>query len=392
MQKPLVLLLTPLLSFIISCGSSEPTPVDKPLISASGIAVQEGESEKDIFINLTLSKAATDTVVLFASTADQTAVADEDYLPLDTELILFFPGDTRSELRVTVLGDDDFEPNETFKVEFFSPVGADLDSTSITIVLQNDDRDTTLVIPTTGYTTPTTYEGMTLVWQDEFSGSELGEDWTYEFGGGGWGNNELQYYRDKNTLMREGNLVIEARKENFGGRAYTSSRLITKDKYEFLYGRVDVRAVLPFGQGLWPAIWMLGANIDEVGWPRCGEIDIMEMIGGSGREKTVHGTVHWQGASAKADFGGSTSLSSGTFADEFHVFSIIWTPNQIRWLMDDKQYHVIDITPADLSEFRLPQFFIMNIAVGGNWPGSPNENTSFPQRMVVDYIRVFQEN
>ena len=252
-----------------------------------------------------------------------------------------------------------------------------------------------LTIPTTGFESPESYDGMQLVWQDEFEGSALNsENWYHETGNGinGWGNNELQYYRENNTSMVEGNLVIEAKREDFQGSLYTSSRIVTLNKQSFKYGRIDIRAVLPETQGLWPALWMLGTNFNDVGWPACGEIDIMEMIGGEGRENTVHGTVHWDANGSHAQYGGSKTLSTGTFADEYHVFSIVWDETEIRWLVDDQQYHVINIEPADLDEFQKEFFFIFNVAVGGNWPGSPNGETVFPQWMVVDYVRVFQTN
>ena len=246
--------------------------------------------------------------------------------------------------------------------------------------------------PLGGYETPTSYPGYTQAWSDEFSGAALNtSDWTYETGGSGWGNNEWQYYRAENTSVANGYLTIEARQENFGGRNYTSSRLITKDKQSFRYGRIDIRAVLPEGQGIWPALWMLGSNISTVGWPSSGEIDIMEMVGGSGREDTVHGTGHWDNNGSNASYGGDYTLNSGTFADEFHVFTIEWDSSVIRWFVDDVQYHALSITSAGLSEFREEFFFIFNIAVGGNWPGYPDGSTVFPQRMLVDYVRVFEK-
>ena len=250
-------------------------------------------------------------------------------------------------------------------------------------------------IPATGATSPTSYPGMSLVWEDEFEGNELNSThWSHETGTGqnGWGNNELQYDRPQNTTLKDGFLVITAKKEAFGGREYTSSRIITKDKKQFRYGRIDIRASLPKGQGMWPALWMLGSNFDTVSWPACGEIDIMEMIGGSGRENTVHGTVHWLHDGARAEFGGKYVLPTGTLADKFHVYSIIWDAQSIRWLIDNKEFHVIDTSPAQLDEFRRSFFFIFNVAVGGNWPGSPDGTTTFPQHMIVDYVRVFQSN
>lgn len=249
-------------------------------------------------------------------------------------------------------------------------------------------------IPTEGYTSPEAYAGYTLVWRDEFNSSSLDlNDWKFETGTGsnGWGNNELQYYRKENTSIVDGNLVIEAKKESFSGRNYTSSRIITMGKKSFKYGRVDIRAALPQGQGIWPALWMLGSNISTVGWPKCGEIDIMELIGGSGKDNIIHGTAHWDSNGNHASYGNSYRLPTGIFANKFHVFSIVWDNTKIQWLINDQEYNVIDITPADLDEFQQDFFFIFNVAVGGDWPGSPDGSTLFPQRMIVDYIRVFQK-
>jgi len=255
------------------------------------------------------------------------------------------------------------------------------------------DNNPTITIPSTGFTSPSTYPGMTLAWVDEFEGTELkSEFWSHETGNGqnGWGNNELQYYRAQNTSLQDGYLIITAKKESFGGKEYTSSRIITKDKKEFRYGRVDIRAALPKGQGIWPALWMLGSNFNTVGWPACGEIDIMEMVGGNGRDNTVHGTVHWEHDGSPAQYGGDYTISSGSLANEFHVYSIIWDAQSIRWLIDNKEFHVIDTRPAQLDEFRRNFFFIFNVAVGGNWPGSPDATSTYPQHMIVDYVRVFQ--
>lgn len=262
----------------------------------------------------------------------------------------------------------------------------------VTIELANQNE---VIIPSTGYTSPESYDGLTLMWEENFTGTSLSTaDWTFETGRGanGWGNNELQYYLQENTKLQDGHLVITAKKEAFGGANYTSSRIITKDKKTFQFGRIDIRAVLPKGQGIWPAFWMLGANFSDAGWPACGEIDIMEMVGGAGREKTVHGTLHWDNAGSYACTCGDDgfSLASGIFADEFHVFSIVWNASNITWYVDNVQFHQIDTTPANMSEFDAPFFFIVNLAVGGNWPGSPDAATVFPQHLIVDYIRVFQ--
>lgn len=259
----------------------------------------------------------------------------------------------------------------------------------------DDGNDSTWVIPSyNGYNTPQAYSGYSLVWSDEFSGNALNQNnWTHESGAGGWGNNELQYYKPANTSVREGLLIIEAREQNWGGADYTSSRIKTQNKQSFRYGRIDIRAVTPEGQGLWPALWMLGENFASAGWPSSGEIDIMEMIGGSGRENTTNAHIWWSENGNTADYGGSQTLAAGeTLASAFHVFSLVWTSRSITWYIDDVQFHSVDITPAGLAAFQEAFFFIFNVAVGGNWPGSPNSSTVFPQRMLVDYIRVFQQS
>ncbi|MFH0759591.1 MAG: family 16 glycosylhydrolase [Bacteroidota bacterium] len=233
-----------------------------------------------------------------------------------------------------------------------------------------------------------------LVWAEEFDSTGVPdtETWNFETGGGGWGNNELEYYKSdtSNAYVEDGTLVITARKESYGGREYTSARLTTKDKFEFQYGKIEARMRLPYGQGIWPAFWMLGENISEAGWPACGEIDIMEMIGGGARENTVHGTVFWDHNGSNADYGQPYSLPTGIFADTFHLFSVEWTPQTIRWFVDGTRYNIIDIKPSPLSEFHNEFFVILNLAVGGNWPGSPDATTVFPQHLEVDYIRVYK--
>lgn len=233
-----------------------------------------------------------------------------------------------------------------------------------------------------------------LVWFDEFSNPTIdAANWTYEIGNNnGWGNNELEYYtnRNVNSYILGGSLVIEAKKESYGGKSYTSARMITKGKKYFTYGKIEARIKLPYGKGIWPAFWMLGENISTAGWPTCGEIDIMELIGGGANDKKVYGTVHWE-SNGHASYGGNYSLGTGIFADDYHVFTIIWNTKSIQWFVDGSKYVTIDITPAGLAAFHKNQFIILNLAVGGNWPGNPDATTIFPQKMYVDYVRVYQE-
>jgi len=245
------------------------------------------------------------------------------------------------------------------------------------------------------------YPGLRLFWNEEFLGSQIDTDlWSYDLGTGsnGWGNNEFQYYQRENASLIDGKLVIEAKRESFGGRDYTSSRLKTQGSFDFRYGRLDVRAKLPEGQGIWPAIWMLGSSFTQIGWPFSGEIDVMEMIGGSDREDTVYGTAHWnQGGVERpyqpVEFGGSYSLNNGeTFSDDFHTFSVQWDADEIAWLVDDVRFHVMSLDDSDnLAAFQEKFFIILNVAVGGNWPGAPDDSTQFPQRMEIDFLRLYQD-
>jgi len=234
--------------------------------------------------------------------------------------------------------------------------------------------------------------GWTLIWHDEFEGEELDpEKWVAEIGGHGWGNNEYQFYTDRpeNVRLEDGKLVIEARDEFFIRRHYTSGRIKTQGLFTFTYGRVEARMKLPYGQGIWPAFWMLGDNVEEDGWPLCGEIDIMEHIGREPRR--VYGTVHGPGYSGSGGIGHFTTLPEGSLSEEFHSFAIEWEPGEIRWFVDDEQF--FKLTEAQVNNewvFDHPFFILINMAVGGYWPGYPDESTVFPQFLTVDYVRVYQ--
>lgn len=228
-----------------------------------------------------------------------------------------------------------------------------------------------------------------LVWSDEFNDATINPaNWVFEIGNkDGWGNNELQSYtsRPVNATTDKGNLLIIARKEYYGGRSYTSARMKTQGKQEFTYGKIEARIKAPVGQGLWPAFWTLGANINqsEVGWPKCGEIDIFEHVSNS---SNVHGTVHWD-SNGHAEYGGDTPCD----VTQFHVYGIEWDARAIKWFVDGKKFHEINITNnvGSTHEFHMPHFLLLNLAVGGNWPGNPDATTAFPDTMFVDYVRVY---
>lgn len=238
-----------------------------------------------------------------------------------------------------------------------------------------------------------------LTWSDEFNGASGsapdGGKWGYDLGAGGWGNNELQNCtnrRDNSYLDGSGNLVIKAIKENYNGSAYTSARLLTKGKFNQAYGKFEARIKLPYGQGIWPAFWMLGSNLDQAGWPGAGELDIMEYLGHDTR--TVYGTVHGPGYSGAGGISKSYTLPSGSFSDSFHTFSVEWEPTQIRWYVDGNLFHTFNKSQLGAGQtwvFDHSFFMILNLAVGGNWPGYPNASTVFPQTMTVDYVRVYSQ-
>ena len=242
-----------------------------------------------------------------------------------------------------------------------------------------------------------------LVWSDEFNGPDGSavdsSKWVQETGGGGWGNNELEYYtrRPQNAFLEKGNLVIKVVEEKYSGsdgvsRNYTSARLKTQSKFSQTYGRFEARIKIPRGQGIWPAFWMLGADINRVQWPDCGEIDITENIGKE--PALVHGTIHGPGYNGANGIGSSFVLPGGErFADDFHFYAVEWEPNTIRFYVDDHLYATR--TPADLPKetkwvYDHPFFILLNVAVGGDWPGNPDSTSVFPQTMLVDYVRVYE--
>jgi beta-glucanase (GH16 family) len=242
-----------------------------------------------------------------------------------------------------------------------------------------------------------------LIWHDEFrgrSGSKPNKrKWTAELGGGGWGNQELEYYTDHNAYQDgKGHLMIEVRAERpansscwYGPCRYTSARLITKGKFALTYGRVEARIKIPSGQGIWPAFWMLGQDIDVMGWPKCGEIDIMENIG---REPaTIHGTIHGPNYSGAGGISESYSLKAGRFADRFHIFAVEWDSDQISFFVDGNAYFTV--TRAAVEQrgkwvYDHPFYLLLNVAVGGNWSGNPDGSSTYPQSLLVDYVRVYQ--
>jgi beta-glucanase (GH16 family) len=243
-----------------------------------------------------------------------------------------------------------------------------------------------------------------LIWSDDFNGlagkTPDASKWSPDVSGSGWGNNQREYdTNNKNAYLDgQGSLVLEARKENpanyqcwYGPCQYTSARINTSGHFSFTYGRVEARIKVPYGQGLWPAFWILGNNVGSVGWPNSGEMDIMENLG---REpNTIHGTVHGPNYSGSNGIGGPDKLPRGRFADAYHIYAVTWDSSRISFSVDGLSYFTV--TKATIEShgkwvFDHPFFIILNVAVGGFWPGDPNSSTVFPQKMYVDYVRVYQ--
>jgi len=231
------------------------------------------------------------------------------------------------------------------------------------------------------------YAQWTLIWSDEFNDNKLDETkWTQETGGNGWGNNESQFYTagSNNLNISQGQLTITAKKEPYGSNAYTSAKISTKGKFTTKYGKIESRIQCPQGKGLWPAFWMLGASIDQVSWPKCGEIDIMEHINS---EMKIHGTAHWDNMGHQY-WGGIIANDPASF----HDYSILWDSTKIQWFMDGNIYYQLNIANNvnGTEEFQLPFYLILNLAVGGSWPGYPDQSTVFPAEMKIDYVRAYQ--
>jgi len=271
----------------------------------------------------------------------------------------------------------------------------------------------TLLVPLAAYSAPPNKESLpdyVLVWSDEFNAADGSTPdptkWTYDIGGDGWGNHELEFYTNhpQNAQIKSGNLIITAQKEitkpeKGETREYTSARIKTQNLFAQTYGRFESRIKIPTGEGMWPAFWMLGEDIPTVGWPRCGEIDIMENIGNE--PTAVHASLHGAAAPSAdpankkvtADLTSKFSLPNNpSLYDEFHLYAVEWDPSTIRFFIDQTNYATFtrDQWPQNAPwPFDHKFFLILNLAVGGEWPGPPDSSTVFPQQLVVDYVRVY---
>jgi beta-glucanase (GH16 family) len=387
-----------LLTIAVGCkkgsnNSNQPTPT----VSVNNISLTEGNSGTSVFsFTIKLSNVSSQQVVVTYSTAEGTAKAGEDFTAVTNQTVTFLANETEKTVIINVVADDAKEGDDEFTVVLKSATNATIQKSTGIAVITNDD--TRVSFANTGYDAPTSYPGYALAWSDEFSTASLDlAAWTFENGDGcpglcGWGNNELEYYtnRSDNLFFQDGKMIIEAKKESLGGKNYTSSKILTRDKKTFKFGRIDIRAKLPIGKGIWPAFWLLPQNNVHGGWPSSGEIDLMEMIGHE--PNRTYGTLHFGPGPGSTQLGSNYTLASGTFNTEFHVFSLEWKPDEIKWYVDGNLYSTV--SKADMGGNNYPFnedfFFIINMAVGGNWPGSPEASTYFPQWLIIDYIRVYQ--
>jgi len=367
-----------------------------PILSVAPVSLSEGTGANTKFgFELSLNVASSQAVSVEISTADGTAIATEDYIGVNKQVVTIPAGQTKTTFNIDVIGDEWKEATEDFLLQLTNPVNCSLLSANYKGFILNDD--TRIRINDNGSnTSPLTYAGYNLAWSDEFSGTALNQTfWNYETGDGcpncGWGNNELQWYTaGDNLYMQEGMMIIEARAESKGGKNYTSTRITTQSKKTFTFGRIDIRAKVPKGKGIWPAAWMLGSSISTVSWPKCGEIDIMEVLGQEPNK--VYQTLHY-GPGPGSIQKSRSKISTSAYSDGFHLYSLLWEQDKIQLLVDNEQ--LLEFTKAEIGgtayPFNDPFFFIFNIAVGGNWPGSPDASTQFPAWLMVDYVRVFQK-
>ena len=374
-----------------SSGDSVSTP--DPTVTVSNATQVEGNGgTSDFEFVATLSNTTSKQVTIAYSLADGTAKAGEDYVAVTNQTVVFQPNETSRKITVSVVADDIKEPDETFTLTVTSAINAKAPTKEATGTIINDD--TKIPVNNAGYDAPSSYPGYTLAWSDEFTGTSLNMvNWSFQNGNGcpdlcGWGNNELENYSPNNLSLQDGKMIIEARND---GGTYTSSKILSTGKKAFKFGHIDIRAKLPKGKGIWPALWLMPEKNVYGNWPKSGELDMMEMLGHEPNK--VYGTLHFGPGPGSTQINKNYTLPGGSFSDEFHVFSLIWKQDQIQWLIDGNVYATANKADFGTNNYPFNEqfYFIMNVAVGGQWPGNPDATTIFPQWMIVDYVRVYQQ-
>ncbi len=393
----LFLVLVLFLSNSCKKGEDDTAITSLPVLSIDYVTHLEGENNREVLVGVRLSRESESNVSVNYETVEGTAMVGTDFMAVSNGQLIFLPSETTKNISITILGDDIFEPDETFDILLSNPINATIVRGKSTITIRNDDEeevvDTILDgIPTTGYTTPMSYPGRVLVWHDEFEGNSLSDDWKHEVGLesliDNFSQRQYQYYKAENTRVKGSYLIIQTKKESIGGQQYTSSKITTQSKQSFKYGRIDIRAILPRGQAVKASLSMLGDSFSSIGWPDCGQIKIAKSLKDFVTEDaTVRGELRLRNRFDRHHY----RLNNGTFADEFHVFSIVWDSESIKWYVDDVFYHEADISSSASFEVRKPYFFVFNTRVESYDEFSPSEDTTpFPQKTVVDYVRVFQ--
>jgi beta-glucanase (GH16 family) len=378
---------------LLGCSKKSDKNSSSGAVSINNISKDRISTNNIFSFTVSLDKPAASEVTMHYATVEGSAKAGTDFIA-SSGIVTIPVNSTKANIDITVTGDSLRKENQLFYVQLDNIQNAALTTSKGTATIVNENNFY-LPVDNAGYTSPATYAGYQLAWSDEFDSSGINTNtWNFELGNNnGWGNNELENYtgRIENAFASNGNLIIEARRESSTNSQYTSARMTTQGKKSFEFGRIDIRAKLPTGKGIWPALWMLGDNIGSLGWPACGEIDIMEVVGHEPNKS--YGTLHFGSSPAThASSGNSYLLPSGTFDQQFHVFSLLWEQDSIKILVDDQV--IVSATSSTITPvypFNNNFFFIFNIAVGGNWPGSPDSSTLFPQRMFVDYVRVFKK-
>ncbi len=377
-----ILIFTSLALAFAACDKKNGGDTDVvPSLSINDIAQTEGNSGTTVFsFTASLYRPTSKQVTVTYSTQDGTATSGSDFKAVTNGTLTFAPNETSKQISIEITSDAVKEAEEKFTVVISNAVNATILKATGTASIQNDDNGSF----------------GTLVWSDEFNGTALdAANWSFENGDGcpsmcGWGNNELEYYRPENLSFDGSNMIIEARKEAFGGRQYTSSKIVSRGKKTFKFGKIEFRAKLPKGKGIWPAFWMLPQNNVFGGWPKSGELDILEMVGHEPNK--VYGTLHFGPGPGSTQISRGYTLNGSDFSADFHTFSIVWDTNSIEWFVDGNLFSTVKHTDMGSATYPFNEdfFFIINLAVGGQWPGAPDATTVFPQRLIVDYVRVYQ--
>lgn len=379
-----------------SCGDGNtdtPTlPTNEAEVSISETSQIEGNANSTMEFVVRTRTAVEAEVIVSYELKGITAEPNVDFTSTEKQVVIPI-GSNSATISIAIIDDEIKEVDEKLSITLTDATNAKITNALAVGLIRDNDAP---IYTEDGYSTPTSHYGYELEWSDEFSGDALNTDfYNYDLGDGcpnlcGWGNRELQVYTDQseNISLENGKLIIRASKEGINN--YTSTKIHTKDKQLFQFGRIDVRAKLPEGQGIWPAIWMLGQNIDAVGWPACGEIDIMELVGHE--PETTHATVHWGPQGGPNKYLTKSYPIDEKFSERFHVFSLVWEFNELVWYLDEIPIHSFSPsgTQGELYPFNQTFYMIFNVAIGGNWPGNPDATTVFPQQMEIDYVRYFK--